>query len=52
MNDGSRTRWNLVIIEGDENILGIASFNAVSVAVQQIGVKKISPGVYVPAAVA
>jgi len=47
MHHGGRTRRYLMIIEGDEDILGIAPFDALALPVEQIGVQKIGPGIHI-----
>ncbi len=46
MNYVRRTGWNLVIVERDEDVFGIASVDAVSVAVEHVSVDEVRPGIH------
>ena len=38
MNNIGRSRWNLMIVEGDKYILGVATVDATAVTVKHIGI--------------
>ena len=46
MDDISRTGWNLVVIQGNEDILSIAAVDALSLFIKHIGIDEIGPWVH------
>jgi hypothetical protein len=47
MHHCSRTGRDLVVVQGDKNILRITALNALAVAVEQVGVEVIGPWIHV-----
>ena len=45
--DGS-AGWNLMIVEGHEDVLTIASIDAIAIAIEDIGIDEMRPGIHLP----